>query len=330
MNLSRIHTNTGRLFILSQIIPQSKDSVNLRDYSSKDKAWDKHKAKADQISKLYKKYSDKPRDDKRALKIKECAGWLSFARNTDGALTLVQAHFCHSRACSVCQWRRSIILKAKFYANIPEIIAAHPTARFIFLTLTVKNVPLSELRATLQKMSKAFNAMTRKVFFKQDVLGYVRNVEVTRNHDTNEAHPHFHILLAVKSSYYSTGHYYSLTRWRKEWQEVLGVDYLPQGDIQNVRTEKDKQQIVKEMLKYPLKESDIPTDSKWYIEYCEQVHRLRFISTGGILKDVVKDVPDNTSDEEMIHVNESAAQGEQIDILEFSWNRPKKKYQRTK
>ena len=311
---------------MSEIIAVSKQKVNLRDISRRDKVWDSHKAKADIVSKLYIKYADNPRDHKRSLKIKDCAGYLRFAKDQYNTLHLIEAHFCHKRACPICQWRRSIMLKAKFYANLPQVLNDNPKVKFIFLTLTIKNCDLSDLRSTIKQMNTAFSNMMKLEMMKKIVLGYCRNVEVTKAED-NKAHPHFHVLLAVKSSYFSSDYYISQAKWAKLWRDCLRVDYIPVVDVRKPNTDKEKQNIVKELLKYPVKEADIDIKSKWFIEYCEQVHHLRFISTGGILKDIVKDVPKAT-DDEMINTSQEDQEHSIIDILDFKWDRPTKHYKR--
>ena len=40
---------------------------------------------------------------------------------------------------------------ARFYAALPEVQAQHPKARWLFLTLTVRNCPISDLRETLRR-----------------------------------------------------------------------------------------------------------------------------------------------------------------------------------
>lgn len=311
---------------MSEIIRQNHSKVNLRDYSKKDKIWDKHKAKADVVAKLYDRFGDSPRDRKRASKVRDCAGTLRFGRDEFGVFHLLEARYCKNyKLCPVCQWRRSLMLKAKFYTNLPEIIRQNPTVRFISLTLTVKNPLLSDLRATLKLMNKAFNNMMKLERMK-NVIGYVRNVEVTKPEDEMYCHPHFHILLAVKSTYFKADNYITQAEYRSLWRDSLKVDYLPDVHVSIVRGDINK--YVNEVLKYAVKENDIDKNSTWFIKYVEQVHRLRFISTSGILKGVVKEA-ENDTDDELIKMTDTNGE-KAVEILDFKWNRPVKKYQRIK
>lgn len=314
---------------MSEIVRQDGKKVNLRDYSRKDKVWDQHKAKSDMVARLYERFGDSPRDEKRAKRIRDCAGFLRFGLDSIGKLHLVEIHLCKNyKSCMVCQWRRSIMLKAKFNANIPDIIAEYPTARFISLTLTVKNPLLNDLRKTISEMNQAFKRMMKLDAFK-DVIGYVRNVEVTKpKEDERYSHPHFHILLAVKSTYFHGSHYITENEYRKFWRDCLRVDYLPDIHVRAIPKDESLDKTVKELLKYSVKESDIDVKSPWFLKYVEQVHRLKFISTSGIFKNVVKDT-DPQTDDELIKFSDEPGEEAQ-EILNFMWNRSVKRYQRTK
>ena len=61
-------------------------------------------------------------------------------------------HFCRVRHCPVCQWRRSLLWRAVMFQQLPNIQERFPTHRWVFLTLTVKNPPVTELRDTLKHM----------------------------------------------------------------------------------------------------------------------------------------------------------------------------------
>ena len=311
---------------MSETLTRNHSKVNLRDISRRDRIWDEKKAKADISSKVFERFGNSPRDESRARRIKDCAGFLSFGRDSNNQLHLIQAHFCRNwKACPICQWRRSLMYKARFYNNMPKILEQYPEMKFIFLTLTVENCLLSELRTTIQMINRAFNNMTKLVFFKKNIVGYCKNIEVTKA-DDGKAHPHAHILLMVKPSYYSGKNYLSQIAWQKIWKKCLKVDYNPVLDIRTPDTKKTLEENIKELLKYPIKESTIDTKSKWFYNYTQQVHKLRFISTGGILKDIVKE--SQVEDEELIKMNEEHQKEDVKEILDFKWFRSVKHYKR--
>jgi plasmid rolling circle replication initiator protein Rep len=225
--------------------------------------------------------------------------------------------------------------QAKFYKSLPKIVDAYPKARWMFLTLTVRNCPVDGLKNTLKDMNSAWERLRlRKEFL--PVLGWVRATEVTRGKD-GSAHPHFHALMMVPSSMLAGVNYVRQSRWGELWQECGRLDYSPMVDIRAVKprdlnsgqTPIDATAFlrgaVSETLKYAVKPSDMTTDPAWFLEMTRQVHKLRFVATGGALKDVLR-VQDE--DEEM-----NQGEGEGADDgsrLSFSWRPSDKRYRRTK
>ena len=102
--------------------------------------------------------------ERYAERISHCSGVLRFGQVIDQetgeiGLKLREAQFCRVRNCPVCQWRRSLMWQARFYQALPALEQEHPKARWIFLTLTVPNCPVEELRATLQEMGKGWQRL---------------------------------------------------------------------------------------------------------------------------------------------------------------------------
>lgn len=81
----------------------------------------------------------------------ECSGHLQYSemlnRETgEIGIKLKSARFCRVRHCPVCQWRKSLMWKARFYKALPDIEKQFKSARWMFLTLTVENCDVSEVR----------------------------------------------------------------------------------------------------------------------------------------------------------------------------------------
>ena len=152
-------------------------------------------------------------------------------------------------------------------------------------------------------------------------------------------HTHFHILLMVKPSYFSGKAYIKKARWAELWADCLRVDYLPQVDVRPVKPKKPTETdpdgmrgAIAETLKYATKHEDLvhnaedPKSREWFYELTRQVHRLRFVATGGLLKDALK--PDEEiTDEEMIDTGASEEDTETDDRrLNFSFYKSKGGY----
>lgn len=221
--------------------------------------------------------------------------------------------------------------KARFYKAIPEIMSDYKSARWFFLTLTVKNCDIKDLKSTIQEMNKAFKKLIKRKTFIKYNLGFVKTTEITRNKKDNSAHPHFHILLLMNSSYFKYG-YEKIDVWRQNWKDCLGVDYDPVIDLRTVKIKSGNEQeslsnAVAETLKYAVKPSDMIQDREWFLEMNRQVFKMRFVSTGGILKDLFKE---ETTEKELLLLNEEESEEEKNinNNLFFNWYKTDKKYKR--
>ena len=137
---------------------QDTNVPSLSDLSNRDAVWDKHRNNADRVSNHYRSDKEFHRYSER---IDFCSQVLDFRlvpEQSEGSykLKLAEAKFCRVRHCPVCQWRRSLMWKARAYEALPGVINDFPKHRWLFLTLTVKNVPIQELRSTLDSMNKSF------------------------------------------------------------------------------------------------------------------------------------------------------------------------------
>nr|WP_011167214.1 protein rep [Zymomonas mobilis]CAB51899.1 Rep-like protein [Zymomonas mobilis subsp. mobilis ATCC 10988] len=147
-----------------------------------------HRSQADDVQKIYNQELEFQR---LAQRIGNCSGILRFSQIDDDEtgkkklkLRLQEAHFCRVRHCPVCQWRRSLMWQARFYSALPAIIKEYPKARFLFLTLTVKNCHIEDLSDTLRIMNSGWQRLRlkdRKEF--KWLLGWIRSTEVTKGKD---------------------------------------------------------------------------------------------------------------------------------------------------
>ena len=198
------------------------------------------------------------------------------------------------------------------FQQLPSIQERFPTHRWVFLTLTVKNPPVTELRDTLKHMNDSWQRLIQTKRFKSGVAGFLRTTEVTRGNDGDMmAHPHFHALLLVKPSYFKGQGYIKQADWVEMWAKALRADYLPSVNVKAVKAtlmKKDASNSIKQLetLKYSVKPSDLALErdkGAWLHEMTKQVHKMRFIATGGVLKGILKP-EDEITTEEMISSSE--------------------------
>jgi plasmid rolling circle replication initiator protein Rep len=315
---------------------EGEGSWYLSDVSPADKPWDIHRTECDEIKKLcefigYARYAER---------INECSQWLEYAlKATDeGAINLKlrDARFCRVRHCPICQWRRSLMWRARLFKALPKIREKYPTGRWVFLTLTVRNCEISELRATLTKMNAAWGRLVKRKTF--PALGFIKSLEVTRGVD-GTAHPHFHCLLFVPAGYFSSQKYITQAAWATLWQSCLKSNYTPVIDVRAVKPKKDSSnatleasnqaifEAVCETLKYSVKPSHLLADAQWLDELIKQLQNTRSISIGGCLKEFFsEDDPENFINGD---IEEEEEKIEDESSITFKWSREDKRYKKT-
>lgn len=316
--------------------------IALATLSPRDATWDKRRSETQDVSNLY---NTTGRYKRLALRMSKCSCSLGFSESINMetgeiGIKLKSAIFCHARHCPVDSWRRGLRNIARFHEKLPLIMEDFPNAQWLFLTLTVKNPEMSDLRLTLNKMNHAWQKMIQRKTWK--IVGYIRTTEITKGTDGNP-HPHFHVLLLVTPGYFKGGVYLSQSKWSEIWQDCLDVDYMPIVHIQRVKAKSDKSKAleetgdiqaalnaaVKETLKYSVKPADVINDPEFLFGLTEQLHKLRFLATGGVLKDFLSEVVD---DEEMIvtgsEEGDKEEEKEDKPKLFFNWRTDEKKYRK--
>lgn len=210
--------------------------------------------------------------------------------------------------------------KAKAYKILPHVVADYPRYRWLFITLTVKNCQVEELRTTLDAINRAFKRLTELKAW--PAKGWVKSVEVTKGRDGISAHPHLHILAMVAPSYFSHG-YLSKVKWVALWQQCLRIDYEPILDIRAIAKQHDPKVIIPEILKYQVKEPDLVANREWFLELTRQLHNTRAVAIGGVLRKYMQELEEEPEDligkdEETDEIDEGS--------LSFRWQRESKKY----
>lgn len=203
-------------------------------------------------------------DVSKAARLRSCCTTLVYV-DTEGGKRLEQANSCRVRLCPICQWRRSL----KVYTQTAQILQAmgsDRSYRYLLLTLTVRNVPGEELSETIDRMFDGWDRLSRRKEFSRVVKGWYRGVEVTHQFDLNTGdlgtfHPHYHCLLAVNPSYFTSRDYLSQARWTEIWQQSMRLDYTPIVDVRRVRA--SDASAVAEVCKYAAKDADYIIPDDW-------------------------------------------------------------------
>lgn len=231
----------------------------------------------------------------RTERIEVCGSMLNFLKErnivTDEVRRrLVKANFCKYRFCPMCQWRMARKVCREVLGRLRTIEESHNGVALLFLTLTIKNEPLTELNRTVKLLSKAFYRMQQSKQYKDAVLGSIRAIEfLGDNTEVGECHPHFHCLLVVNKSYFKSRDYINFEEWTNLWQRSLRVDYRPIINVQKVKAKGKMSAIVAaalEVVKYSVTSSDLEKLSKEdFQELDKQTRNIRQYNYSGELKD---------------------------------------------
>lgn len=350
---------------LSVFSGQDQSPSFLSAISPKDKSWDRHKLQAIQIAESLA--LGLPHHQRQAKRMRQCAhrlefGWSLLSPDTgEMGLKLKYAEFCRCRSCAICQWRRALMWVARFYKAFPRIFQDYPEMRYIFLTLTVRNCEIQELKSTITVMNAAFQRLAQRKLW--PALGYVRSLEITRSKE-GQAHPHFHCLLAVPSSYFAGRKYLSQRKWSFLWQTALRVDYSPVCDVRIVKPKPFPDYVaqslsnadmaalrsgiqegnlnhaanaaqqaealktaIAETIKYSVKPEDMLADVEWLHELADQLRNCRQIALGGMFKQYLTE-----EEPESLVSTESMVPGtdENIGGIFFGWRERYDRYIREK
>lgn len=276
---------------------------------------------------------------KKAERVKECGNILEFKADEDTEhLKLFKAWFCKSRLCSLCNWRRAMKHSVQAKKIVSEVVKRKPKARWLFLTLTVKNVyDGEELDKSLKAMTQGFRRMIQYKKVAKNLIGFMRATEVTVNPIDNSYNQHIHVLLCVESTYfYNTENYITQKQWTAFWKKAMKLDYDPRVDIRQIKPKnKHKTDIasaIDETAKYPVKDTDYMTDDeeknlKRVADLEEGLSGKRLISYGGLLKEVHAELKlDDVEDGNLVHVDDDSKADENAYSIVALWNWEKQNY----
>lgn len=276
---------------------------------------------------------------KKAQRVHECGEILEFTMNVEGRLKLFKAWFCKSPLCPMCNWRRS--MKHSFQAEkiVAEVMNRKPKARWLFLTLSVRNAIDGEtLHKSLRRMSEGFRKLFGYKKVKKNLIGFMRATEVTVNEIDGSYNQHFHVLLCVESSYFKdSDNYIAQKEWTSLWKRAMKLDYQPIVHIEAIKPKNKRKSDIKsaidETAKYPVKDSDYLTDDQAHnLEVVQDLetglYRKRRISYGGLLKEIHKQLNlDNVEDGNLVNTgDEENEKDEKAYSVVAIWNWKQQNY----
>ena len=221
-------------------------------------------------------------------RLKECGNFIKFQASEDKTkFILAGGNFCNNRFCPFCSW-----LKAKRTAfellELIKVVEYTEKLAFIFITLTVPNVPKESLREEIENFNISFNRLWKTKEFKAFNKGFIRKLEVTYNEERNDYHPHFHLVVAVNKSYFTSRDYMSKRRLLELWQRATRNPAITQVDIKPCRMDTVKQ--VMELATYSAKQGDLYSSKEVFDGFYEGLFRKKLLVYNGIFKEYKKKI----------------------------------------
>lgn len=276
------------------------DTLTDRSPTGKERPWREHKLHNQYLAMAYDDV-----DPAKAARLRDCATLLGFAALPDGSRRLDRANFCRVRLCPMCQWRRSL----KTFGQATQVIQSLGGKwRYIFLTLTLRNVSGNDLDATITHMLQSWQRLAQTKAYKAAVHGHMRTLEITHNLTDNTYHPHMHALLAVKPSYFSGQRYISQAAWTELWKRSARLDYTPIVNAEACKGTQPHQ--IAEAAKYAVKSGDyiVPDDWQLTVDTVRLLDKVlanrRFVAWGGIMADARRQLRlDDAEDGDLVHVD---------------------------
>ena len=114
----------------------------LSELSPTEISWDQHRSMAEDLAVLYNRNI---KFGKYADRINGCSGYLKFGVDADqGKLVLKEVWFCRCRYCTVCQWRRTLKMRAMMYQKYRQDYSISPYSSLGIPDLDRKNPHVSD------------------------------------------------------------------------------------------------------------------------------------------------------------------------------------------
>ena len=127
----------------------------------------------------------------------------------------------------------------------------------------------------------------------------------------------------VPPGYFAGHNYLRQSTWVAMWRKAMRLDYDPIMDIRAIKEGSQPMGLIPEILKYCTKESDLVADRDWLIEYTKQMHKMRCVATGGVLKQFLRDLEDEPED--LIGTGEDLVDEDELNLF-FNWVRGNNRY----
>lgn len=198
---------------------------------------------------------------KRAQRLRDCCRYPRLILDKAGR-PKVAAVRCRDRLCPRCGWLRGF----QNCERIETLVGCMDSPRLVTLTLRSSATPLGE---QLKRLHAHFRSLRRTVQWKQRVKWGVCVLELTRNEETGQWHPHLHCVV--------DGVYWEQKSLAAAWLAVSGDSSIV--DIRAVHSRSKASDYLAKYLTKGLKVENM--DEATILELAEALHGVRLVSVVG-------------------------------------------------
>lgn len=333
---------------------QNSENVLIDICGSREIDWQGKKKKSRELAEIYRLLSECNRgvDDERAefwfknyKKVKDCGSLLLFGKkkgSSNSSKKLIYANFCKNRFCPTCMWRRSRKFGYQLTKTLEKSLELYPNSKFIFLTLTEKNIKADNLYQAIKNINASYSRLFHYKRLVDNVfLGTVRATECTFNSKSRDFNLHIHVLIQVKNNYFDKNHDYYITQseWQSLWKKADRLDYDP---VINVKVVEDKNEYkkhnnkrkisligaVSEVAKYEVKSYEfINLENKklsmWLLDiYSSAFKGVRGLGLSGILRKIKLELFSKNDEDDLVYADNSNSdlKGDEIVFIQYEWD----------
>jgi hypothetical protein len=198
-------------------------------------------------------------------RLRSCRTRAYFIRNIDTGEVRISANSCRSRWCLPCARARASTIAI----NVKNWIRHVRGPKLLTLTLQHSDAPL---HAQLRELTVLFQRLRKKDPFSHAWRGGLWFLQVTRNSDTFQWHPHLHIIL--------DGDYVQHSTIKRAWLKVTSTSDIV--DIRAIRTPEYAARYVSRYVSRPMLLKDLPLDER--TELYDAFSHKRLVGTFGTAK----------------------------------------------
>ena len=221
------------------------------------------------------------------LAIINCNHFMMFHADKDlEKRKLVLTNSCNNRFCPICAWRKAAKYSLKHLIMFKKLIEMQKY-EFIFVTLTSPNVTAERLEEEIRDYAKAFKRFSELKAFDNMNVGYIRKLEITYNKKRNDYHPHYHILICVNKSYFTSRDYIKHEKWLDMWRLSKRDNNIENVDVRKVK-DSDEDNVYAEISKYTSKDSDYIKGKKVFGFFYDALKGRQVITYNKIFKELAK------------------------------------------